>query len=133
MKMTTEKLFIAIAGHLRAMQLDYHEAHHLASGPCFAADHDMFGEFYAEVEGDFDSFVERCVGMGKTGVAGPYNQTDVIMKVLGLDHAEAEIQLCALIDLAVKVPEMTLGFEQLLGDIAQRSEVRSYKLGRRAL
>jgi len=131
--MKTEALFIALAGHLRAMQLDYHECHHLASGPCFAADHDMFSEFYTEVEGDFDSFVERCVGAGFKKVACAYEQNDVVCKVLGLEALTAEDELRQLIDLAVKVPEMTLGFEQLLGDIAQRSEVRSYKLGRRAI
>jgi len=131
--MKTETLFIALAGHLRAMQLDYHCKHHLASGACFASDHNMFGEFYAEVEGDFDAFVERCVGLGSDCVALPSEQIDVIVRVLGLDGFTAENELRQLIDLAVRVPEMTLGFEQLLGDIAQRSEVRSYKLERREM
>jgi DNA-binding ferritin-like protein len=130
--MKTVDLFIALAGHLRAMQLNYHEAHHLSAGPCFAADHEMFGEFYAEVEEDYDSFVERCIGMGFTEVAEPEEQMGVVSNVLNLDDKASEQQLCQICDLAAEVPESTLGFEQLLGDIAQHSEVRQYKLGRRA-
>ena len=130
--MKIEDILIATAAHLRAMQLSYHKQHNLATGPSFSSDHQLFSDFYNDVEGDYDSFVEHAIGFGFDEVADPSEQLDSIKAALSLDNTALEEQLCALCDMVEEDPICTDGFEQLLGDICRHSEVRSYKLRQRS-
>ena len=128
-----DKILAALAGHLRAMQLYYHKLHNLSQGAAFFSDHTMFGEFYAEVERDYDEVVEWAVSLGNEKTADPVSQMKAIHAVLDLDDAEEmEAQLQDICDMAKDDKDCTLGLEQLVGTIAQHSNVRAYKLGRRA-
>ena len=125
-------LLMGLIGHLRAMQLFYHEKHHTAEGASFFADHEAFGGFYGEVESDFDSVVERAMGLGFVDAAFVRNHMSAIHAVLQLDDAvEMEKQLCELCELIIECEECTEGTEQAIGEIANKSEVRQYKLARR--
>jgi DNA-binding ferritin-like protein len=127
------ELFMGLAGHLRALQLFYHEKHHTAEGASFFSDHAAFGDFYAEAEGDFDSIVERAVGMGFIDTAFAKNHMKVVPTVLALDcPKEMESQLCEICTLICDHEACSEGTKQMVGDIADKSEVRQYKLGQRA-
>ena len=50
---------------LRALQLYAHNAHNLAKGKTFLQDHEYLGELYSAYEGEYDSLVERMIGIGE--------------------------------------------------------------------
>ena len=48
---------------LRMMQLYSHNAHNNAGGPTFFEDHKFLGKLYPQYEADYDSVVERIIGL----------------------------------------------------------------------
>mgnify|MGYP001605842147 CR=1 FL=1 len=52
-----------VAKTLRFMQFYAHEAHNLCSGDTFFSDHDHLGGLYSAYEGEYDSVIERMVGL----------------------------------------------------------------------
>lgn len=63
-------LYIKLAAHLQAMKLSLHNSHHIAARVAYFSDHEALGEFYAQVDGDYDDVVERCIGLhGLEGAA----------------------------------------------------------------
>lgn len=126
------QILMGLIGHLRAMQLYFHQEHNVAKGSGFFADHDAFAGFYAEVEADFDSIVEWAVSKGLTDCAFVKNHMTPVQAALKLNDAmEMEKQLCDLCCMVAEHEDCTLGLEQTVGDICVRSEVRQYKLGQR--
>lgn len=49
---------------LRAARLIHQTAHHLSSGPNFAADHALYGELYEALGDQIDTLSEKAVYMG---------------------------------------------------------------------
>ena len=49
---------------LRAARLIHQTAHHLSSGPNFAADHALYGELYEALGDEIDTLAEKAVYMG---------------------------------------------------------------------
>jgi DNA-binding ferritin-like protein len=127
------------------MQLFAHAAHNLVSGPSFAPDHDFFGSAYAKHEGDFDDVVERVIGQyGEQHVdfAGLTMQAAKAlagMKISGAISNEQFFQqqlnheqvLCSLVDQLCATAGVSEGTKQLLGNIADMSEGRQYKIKQR--
>lgn len=127
-----------IAFILRYLQLYAHQAHNLVKGQTFFQDHDFLGELYPVYEAEYDSVVERSIGLGK-----PVNIQKVNIlaaKELPLDSSlnnmkcfqsilESEKYLCSQIEQSIKGASQ--GTIQLLGDIADKSEMRQYKLQQR--
>jgi len=130
--------------HLRCMQLFSHNAHNLMSRVPFFQDHEFFGEVYAALEGDYDSVVERTIGlMGEqaTGLNTLPERIALKMKSLpsiGVKENSTflqallslEAELCKLVALEIS-KGVSSGTEQLIGEICNQSEIRQYKIKQR--
>lgn len=127
-----------IAIILRALQLYAHNAHNLAKGKTFLEDHEFFGELYSAYEGEYDSVVERAIGLGEdidlnavtkeaanAATGNDFKDNDTAFSVLLVTEKE----LCDAISKAI--PEATDGTQNLLQGIADNSESRQYKIKRR--
>ena len=123
---------------LRASQLYAHMAHNLTTGCSFFSDHEAFGSFYNEYEKDYDDVVERIIGL--TGdcdiTAITKGACDIVEKTKFKDTMHAysvllatEKSICEVATAENK--KATLGTQNLLQAIADRSEMRQYKIGRR--
>lgn len=127
---------------LRMMNLYYHNAHHLAQGPTFESDHEMFGEFYGEVSDQFDDVVERSIGMDLKKpsdlceqIRAVYSKLETLPEVntskerftVGLS---LEDDLIKIVNLICK-QDVSAGVEQLVGEIGNRAEIRTYKIKQR--
>ena len=114
--------------------------HNMVKGNAFFADHSAFGAIYEEVEGDYDAVVERCIGTGED-----INLCDVTTqaasKASSYDCSDmAADEMCAVLlgmerTLQAKCAELnkgaSLGSQNLLQGISDRSEMRVYKLRQR--
>lgn len=49
---------------VRMMNLYYHHLHNISHGVSFSSDHEMMSEFYTQLEGSYDSLIERYIGLG---------------------------------------------------------------------
>ena len=139
-----------IATLLRHMQLYAHIAHNLTSGNTFFQDHEFLGELYPAYEAAYDSVVERMIGceLSPDLIKINKNAANMLERVSFKEINSAlsilldcERTLCNLIEKEV-VPNPTShphggekalsqGSVQMLGDIANASEVRKYKIQQR--
>jgi len=136
---------------LRSMQLFNHSAHNLCGRVPFFADHEAFGSFYPEHETAYDSVAERLIGkVGPQGLNLAQLIQQVSAKCAGLPSTEVtenskffevslklELEMCSIIESYIKqgviapgVP-MSEGTRQMLGDLADKSEIRQYKIKQR--
>lgn len=129
---------------LRAMQLFAQNAHHLCKGMTFQQDHDFFGSVYDEVAGDYDDLAERIIGL--------YGEEPLdLMSLLAAVHQkltsapsigtqsnkdfysyqlQMEESLCKLVEKIIAAGVYP-GTEQLIGEFANQSESRKYKIKQR--
>lgn len=129
--------------YLRSLQMFYHAAHNSVKGKTFFSDHDAFGAFYPEVEGHYDSVVERLIGLH--GCEAFNNKT--ILKAVSavLEHQpgsessietkfkyalQVEEKICEVCE-SVDKSSASSGTRQLIGNIADMSEARQYKIKQR--
>lgn len=123
---------------LRASQLYAHMAHNLTTGCSFFSDHEAFKSFYEEYEEGYDDVVERIIGL--TGdcdiTAITKGACDIVEKTKFKDTMHAysvllatEKSLCEVCTAENK--KATLGTQNLLQGIADKSEMRQYKIQRR--
>lgn len=126
-----------LASQLRAMQLYAHACHNVVSGPHFLDYHDFFGELYPAYEKDYDSVVERGIGLGMfSNVTQITAQAAQLFAKENYSLQEAQYMFHTLLKMERAVCTMvkdyysksTPGTQQLLGNIADMSEVRQYKL-----
>lgn len=135
---------IKIAALLRGAQLYAHHAHNNVKGLLFAPDHEFFGELYPVYETAYDGCVERYIGLCGKPVESLKLAKDAIELISDLptecgenNHAfyqgvlHIEKALCGYIESCVKAPDMTEGTRQMLGTLADESEVRQYKVKQR--
>lgn len=128
----------SVAIYLRALQFFAHNAHNLAKGPTFLEDHEYLGELYGAYESAYDSVVERMIGEGmgvdlcaileqatKIACSRPVGATTAAFRTI----LETEKKLRAEIDKAN--PTQSLGTQNLLQDLADRSLERCYKIQQR--
>lgn len=129
---------------LRAMQLYTHSCHHLVKGASFHSDHAFFGDVYFELERDFDDVAERIIGlygeeplelqsllnsaMSKIMDAPSVNVAD--NKVFYQYLYKLDEKLKALIKQIIAAG-VSPGTEQLVGEIANKCEMRCYKVKQR--
>lgn len=130
---------------LRSIQLFAHSAHHLVARTPFFQDHEFFGDLYKEAESDYDSVIERIIGLhGEEHVELNSILAEVVQKVancpsIGVKENKAfyeyqlqfEKELCELIEVLCKNPQISQGTIQKIGDIADRSERRQYLIQQR--
>jgi DNA-binding ferritin-like protein len=133
-----------IATVLRALQLYAHHAHNNCTGKSFIPDHKLFSATYTEAEVDYDSVIERIIGstgkpvdtlsMGHQALKlaeqcskqpGDCN-TEFLKGVLKL-----ELATCVYIDKCIESEKLPEGTKQLIGNIADKSMSRQYKLRQR--
>lgn len=130
----------SIATFLRFKQLLAHNIHNTTFGPSFFADHAFFGDFYEQASSQYDSVIERMIGLGL-----PFDlvniQKDAVKELEQVQTKDnyfilllsIENELIAEIDQIVKTDKsLSQGTIQLLGDIANQAEINVYKLGQRA-
>lgn len=129
-----------LATILRAAQLYAHAAHNEACGPTFFADHEYLGDLYGAYESAYDAVVERSIGLGIA----------VDLSLIGLEASgrasmwsgkqaasafefllDVERGICS--EVRRQLPFATPGTANLLGQIADDSEARQYKLLRRTM
>jgi len=138
------ELLFEILCHLRAMQLFYHNSHNNVNGPLFPADHALLGDFYTALDSDYDGVAERIIGLFDK----PLNLNDILQKVyekvstkdssqftenkeVFTTGLQCEVELQALCNHLDKSPDATAGTKQLIGDISDASEIRTYKIKQR--
>jgi DNA-binding ferritin-like protein len=127
-----------IATVLRYLQLYSHQAHNLVSGDTFFQDHGFLGELYPAYEDDYDDVIERSIGLGSpvdisksNKVAAERLPEDSSLNTRScLEHIlSAEVHLCETIEAECK--SCSQGTMQLIGNIADKSEMRQYKIKQR--
>jgi DNA-binding ferritin-like protein len=134
----------AFAALLRSLQLFAHNAHHLACGVSFFADHEFLGEAYAAYEEAYDDVIELMIGNGAMPTASDLvaiqQQALELLGALSLmpDRDPFAVLLRGESQLQGAVDQLCAGSTdqgdiQVLGSLAQESKVRAYKLGRRVL
>jgi DNA-binding ferritin-like protein len=130
--------------HLRAMHLFAQNAHHLVARGPFFSDHAFFGETYEAMSDAYDSVAERIIGlMGEEALKPqtiPLEANEKIKmapstgvkenKVFYQFQLMMEQELCKKIAMTISAG-VSPGTEQLLGNIADVSEVRQYKIKQR--
>lgn len=141
-----------VAVLLRFLQFYAHAAHNLCKGTQFLSDHEFLGGLYPTYEAAYDSVVERMIGLGqkpnlasihkeasslfaKSDLTGPSFETAIGVLL------KTEKTLISTIEKEVLPNPMThphggkdalsQGSVQLLGDIANASEMRQYKMKQR--
>ena len=123
---------------LGASQLYAHMAHNLTTGCSFFSDHEAFGSFYAEYEKDYDDVVERMIGLTGTCDIPAITKSacEIVEKTKFKDTMHAysvllatEKSICDVCTAENK--KATLGTQNLLQGIADKSEMRQYKIQRR--
>lgn len=135
------QMLINVATYLRCMQLYYHNCHNMTKGSSFVGDHNLLGELYPQLEGQYDDTVERIMGLSDE----PLNLVDLNAKAatmlksvpqqmsndemfkLGLSFERELIKLCEQVDKG----GFSSGTRQLIGDQANAAEMRIYKLKQR--
>lgn len=126
-----------IATYLRFLQLYAHNAHNMIQGPMFFEYHDFLGELYPVYESAYDSVIERALGLGiELDLKKITSEANYLIETKPFEVKEplklfahildCEKILCNLI--GQSFDQATIGSQQLLGDIADKSEGRQYKI-----
>jgi DNA-binding ferritin-like protein len=123
------ELLLQAATYARSMQLFYHDAHNQTQGDAFLSDHEFFGESYENMEDDYDVLAEYLVAGGqdiqniKRSIES-WDGKDFLQNAVKIEEDFRE--LLGRLD-AVS----PLGLQNALGDMVQKSDVRSYKMQQR--
>lgn len=124
-----------IAASLRAAQLYAHNAHNLAIGDSFFADHEFLGELYGAYESSYDRLVELIIGERL-----PIDLQAIAHDAMRIVDSAPDYPFPSLLQLekhlqqeidAAASGETDQGVLQVLGSIAEESKSRAYKLGQR--
>lgn len=117
-----------------------HAAHNLCGKSLFMQDHEHFADLYEAYEDHYDDIIERMIGLGQ-----PVDIQAITMKAcqafanMQLNVAENAEYFKKIIELeqaiqqiiAQETPKASIGTQQLIGDQADKSEARLYKLKQR--
>lgn len=132
---------VKVAVLLRAGQLYAHHAHNNVRGKVFHEDHSFFGGLYPAYESAYDGCVERYIGLSGQpfdSIKAGHDALDLLSDLprdpgecnrnlyIGVLHIEKA--LCKYIESCVKSGGLTEGSRQMLGNLADESEVRQYKI-----
>jgi DNA-binding ferritin-like protein len=116
-----------------------HNAHHLASGPTFFADHEFLGDTYEEYTEAYDSVVELIIGDSGSGaldLVDVQTKAATMVAQMGEDGDTFPVLYRgeALLQSSVNnigMGNADQGVLQVIGSIAQESKKRRYKIGQR--
>lgn len=141
---TLPQFYAAFLPLLRANQLWFHAAHHLAKGVSFVGDHALYGDIYGAYDTNYDAAVEMAIPVCGEVCADAVTMIPQVAKLLaaypkGLVPPQATVTaavqleqtLLALINEAVRGLPMPVEHEQSLGDVAVQHAGYVYKLGQR--
>lgn len=130
--------------HLRCLQLYAHNAHNLVGRVVFFQDHEFLSEIYTTAEADYDSVIERIIGTyGPDAIDLNEIQIAAVQKLNSYPSEmkensgylqtilEMEKATCQMVENLIRNSQVSVGTEQLLGNIADKSETRIYKLQQR--
>ncbi len=130
---------------LRSLNLYAHSAHNLCGRIPFFQDHSFFNEIYTAADSNYDSVVERMIGLyGEDSVPSLVEQLEAVHQIVSQlpekgvkENAvffqiilEKQKMVCAKIEELCKsgLPQGTI---QMLGNIADQSEQLQYKISQR--
>ena len=125
-----------IAALLRYMQFYGHIGHNLLGGQTFFQDHSFLAELYAAYEDHYDDIIERMIGLEEeldlveiqkeavSGLKSPKSYEACYKELLSCEE-----ELCKMVEKLVK--DSSQGTANLLQDLADKSEMRQYKLKQR--
>jgi len=127
---------------LRMMNLYYHHLHNIAHGPCFAADHALMADFYAQAEVSYDMLIERYIGLGNDCdkdhlleiITEAHKVLESMPDVSDMEtHFHHAINLESLLraELESAAEGASKGTQNLLEQLMDESEARAYKLKQR--
>ena len=123
---------------LRYMQFYTHMAHNVLGGETFFQDHAFLGDLYPVYESDYDSLVERAIGSDiKINIILSNQKSASILeepskyKEAFENILECENDLCHACKIVSE--KASIGLQNLLADISDRSEQRQYKIKQRIL
>ena len=124
---------------LRALQLSAHVYHNVVKGPQFFSDHEFLGSMYGTYENAYDSVVERIIGTSGMEPAELFKLQQEAAKLLaGVPVVcDSAAIFAALISGESELREHckavtgSIGTLNLVAQLADDSEVRSYKLKQR--
>lgn len=135
---------LKLASLLQAMKLAYHNAHHVCGRISFFADHEALGDFYSQLDSDYDGCVERLIGLFGADAASLQPQLAFILAKLqsfpssAPDNAalfqsllQFEIEMSALTEQLCKLPECRESEKQLISEFGNKSAIRQYKIKQR--
>lgn len=122
--------------YLRYMQFFAHISHNILGGETFFSDHEYLGELYSEYEAEYDSLVERFIGLDKDVdlLKVHSNASKALFKPESLKEAFSELLKCEekICEACEKLNEgSTIGLGNLIASIADKSEARQFKLKKR--
>lgn len=125
-----------LAALLRYMQFFAHFAHNMCKGETFLVDHPFLAELYSGYEDDYDAVIERMIGLEEPLDLLKIHKaaSDGLKVAESFEAAFKEIlsceeELCAALDKLNK--GASIGTQNMLADMADRSEMRQYKLKQR--
>jgi DNA-binding ferritin-like protein len=134
-----------LAIQTRAMQIFYHSCHNLVARSVFFSDHEAFAGFYGAMDSTYDSIIERGIGLYGPEIADITTiMKGVYGKIKGLPCCQAkenkeffeaslplENELNQKLNECIKAEGLSEGTKNLLEDIADKCEVRIYKIKQR--
>ncbi len=124
---------------LRCMALYAQNAHNLCEKSLFFQDHAFLGDLYNTYIDAYDGVVERIIGLADSNAI---NLVEVQMAAVSLlkSYAAKESENVAYFQklemmeqklrahITALNPSVSVGTQQMIGDLADKSEMRSYKL-----
>ena len=113
-------------GRLRAIQLWFHTAHIVVSGPSFAGDHvNLYGRIYTEIQEALDADIEKAVGVtGDVSVACSHKLVEIAHEVLEKYPSPSVLDAETVASTALKMVHDHIGFvEQTFEDLESSGEL----------
>lgn len=129
-----------IAIILKLLNLYTHAAHNLAKGSLFLEDHAFLGELYPQYDTDYDDTIERMMGLGMpTDIKSITQKACAAFSASDLDVPEnsayykrvLELEQALQQTIKAEYTKASIGTQQLIGEMANKSEARIYKLKQR--
>lgn len=124
---------------LRTLQFYTHNLHNLVKGRSFFADHAFLGDIYRSAEKDYDSIIERMLGLDKSCNLVRI-QAESVIRLKTLKHEFDDICFIDVLKLHQEICDWVNGCDkkqysegtiQLIGEIGNQCEMRIYKLKHR--
>lgn len=124
---------------LRYCQLYAHNAHNLVEKSLFFQDHAFLGDLYSAYEDAYDGVIERIIGLADSNAINLVEvQIAAVNMLKSMPAKEVEnvayFQKIEMMEQKLRAhitalnPSVSVGTQQMIGNLADESEMRSYKL-----